>query len=299
MDHRALRHVPRPATQAHRMLRLFSGVLFAVMLLALPLAACVPGSASNEPAGVITFGVTVPITGPDVLEGRYALDGYLLYVNAINQHGGIVVRGKSYRVALDYYDDQSNPTLTAQLYTRLITHDNVNFLLGPYSSLLTAAAVPIAERYGVPMVDGHGSADSAYSSGNKYVFSVISPAKNYLADIIALVRQHDPTAATVALLGADEPFSQEAVAGAAEYAHAHQMSVVYQQRYPQNTADMSAEIVAIKQLNPDMVLVSGHLQDDILFMRQAHAVCLSPKAVGMTVGPALPEFSANLGAQGY
>ncbi len=278
--------------------RIINPLLMLVVLGALPLAACEPITASESPAGTITFGVTIPITGPDVEEGRYALDGYLLYINSVNAQGGLLVGGQRYRLALDYYDDQSNPTLTAQLYQRLVTHDNVNFLLGPYSPRPTAAAAPVAERLGVPMVATHGSADSIYSTKDKFVFSVISPAKDYLRGVIAIVLQHDPTASTVALLGSDEEYSHEVLAGAADYAQQRGMRVVFQQYYPLNPADVSPQIEAMKLAHPDVVLVSGHLQDAILFARQAHALCLSPKAVGITVGPAMSEFRSNLGAQG-
>lgn len=284
--------------QARTYGRVWVWLAFVALALCVPLAACAPVTESPQFDGTITFGATVPITGPDVEEGRYALDGYLLFVNTVNQQGGLLVGGKHYRVALDYYDDQSDPTFTAKLYERLITRDNVNFLLGPYSSLLTAAAAPIAEKYGVPMVAAHGSADSIYASGHKYVFSIISPASDYLRGVIAIVAQKDPTASTVALLGADEPFSHEVLAGAADYAQQRGMKVVFQQYYPLNASDISAQLAAMKQTHPDLVLVSGHLQDTILFVRQAHAICLSPKAVGITVGPAMSEFRANLGAQG-
>lgn len=281
-----------------RAARLALWLAFAALTLCLPLAACDPVVAESGSAGTITFGATIPITGPDVEEGRYTLDGYLLFINTINKQGGLLVAGRRYHVALDYYDDQSNPALTAQLYQKLIVHDNVNFLLGPYSSLLTAAAVPVAERYGVPMVAPHGAADSSYSTHDKYVFSIVSPAKDYLRGIIAIVLQKDPNASTVALLGSNEPFSHEVLAGAAEYAQQRGMKVVYQGYYPRNPPDVSTQILAMRALHPDVVLVSGHLQDSILFARQAHALCLSPKAVGITVGPAMSEFRANLGAQG-
>lgn len=269
---------------------------FALALL-ISLAGCqVPGGPSGF-AGTITFGFTAPLTGPDVEEGRYTLDGYQFFVNTVNAQGGLLVGSNHYRVALDYYDDQSNPTLTAQLYQRLITQDNVNFLLGPYSSLLTAAAVPVAERYGVPLVAAHGAADSIYSTRNRYTWSIISPAKDYLRGIIAVALQRDPAIATVALLGSDEPFSREVLAGAQDYATERGLKTNYLSYYPLNPTDMSAQIAAIKALRPDMILVSGHLQDAILFTRQAHGACLSPKVVGMTVGPATQAFRANLGAE--
>lgn len=273
-------------------------IAFAALLFCLPLAACEPLVSTNAPIDTITFGATIPITGREVEEGRTVLDGYLIYINAINEQGGLLIGGRRYHVALDYYDDQSDPALTARLYQKLITHDNVNFLLGPYSSMLTAAAVPVAERYGVPMVAAHGSASSSYTAHDKYVFSVVSPANDYLRGVIAIVLQKDSTASTVALLGADEPFSHEVLVGAADYAQQRGMKVVYQQYYPLNPTDVSAQLAAMKQLHPDLVLVSGHLQDAILFVRQAHNMCLSPKAVGITVGPAISDFRTNLSADG-
>ena len=71
------------------------------------------------------------------------------------------------------------------------------------------------------MVAPHGSAESIYAHGYRYVFSIVSPAKNYLRGIIAVVLAKDPArAGRVALLGENEPFSREALAGAAEYARA-------------------------------------------------------------------------------
>lgn len=268
------------------------------MLLCLALSACaIPGVGAGTTTGTITFGVTVPITGERAVEGQYSLDGYLFYVNTINKQGGISVGGKRYRVALKYYDDQSQPRRTAALYRQLILQDKVTFLLGPYSSLLTAAAAPVAERYGIPMVAPHGSAEAIYARGFKNVFSIVSPAKNYLRGIIAVVLARDPTARTLALLGENEIFSREAIAGAAEYAQARGMRVVARLSYPSQPASVLGELQAIKRVHPDLLLAAGHLQDAILITRQARQLCLSPKAMGFSVGPSLPGFRSNLGSE--
>src|SRR5947209_6116720 len=92
-----------------------------LLLLCLALSSCaIPGAGGNSTTGTITFGVTVPITGERAVEGQYSLDGYLLYVNTVNSQGGMSVGGKRYRVALKYYDDQSQPRRTSALYRQLI-----------------------------------------------------------------------------------------------------------------------------------------------------------------------------------
>jgi len=267
----------------------------AFCLASLMLVACgLPWSGGGAGDDTIVFGATIPITGPKAEEGRYTRDGYQFYIDTVNQLGGIVIGGKPYKVRLHYYDDASDPARVGPLYERLITQDRVTFLLGPYSSQLTVGAIPIAEKNRVPMVAAHGSAESLYSQDNRYTFSIISPARNYLRGIIALVLAKDPGVRTVALLGADEPFSHEVLDGAADYATEHNLAVVSQALYLLNTDDVRDLLATMKRNNPDLVLVAGHLQDAILIVRQAKQLGVSPKAIGFTSGPSTPEFRANL-----
>ncbi len=252
------------------------------------------GTGGTSDIGTITFGATIPITGERATEGAYSRDGYLFYVHAVNQQGGIVIGGRRYRVELTYYDDQSRPQRTAALYRKLIVEDRVDFLLGPYSSLLTSAAAPLAERYGVPMIAPHGSADSIYAHNYKYVFSIVSPAKNYLRGIIAVALARDPRARTLALLGENEPFSREVLAGAADYARTRGMTVVARESYPSQPSSVVVQLLAIKRARPDVLLAAGHLQDAILIARQVRDLCLAPRALGFSVGPSLPGFRAIL-----
>lgn len=251
-------------------------------------------SGNGTDGGTITFGATISITGELAEEGRYTRDGYLMAINTINREGGINVGGKIYRLALRYYDDESRPDLAQQLYKQLIIEDNVNFLLGPYSSELTEAVAPLAERYHIPLVEGNGAAESIFNHGYHYIFGVQSPAKDYLIGIIAVVLARDPHANTLAILGAEEPFSQEVKAGAIAYAQSKGMHVVYQGDYPTNTQDLSAQLEAIKALHPDVLLGAGHVQDTLLMAKQAQDLCVSPKAMGFSVGPASLIFRPYL-----
>jgi branched-chain amino acid transport system substrate-binding protein len=72
------------------------------------------------------------------------------------------------------------------------------------------------------------------------------------------------------------------------------MQVVFQRNYPVDTRDVSSLLMQVKQQQPDIVLVAGHLQDSLLVARQAKDVNLAPKALGFTAGPSAPEFHANL-----
>jgi branched-chain amino acid transport system substrate-binding protein len=246
-------------------------------------------------ADTVVFGAAISITGKTAKEGEYTRDGYEFAIGQINELGGIKVGDKTYRVELKYYDDETKPERTAQLFEKLINEDKVNLLLGPYGSSPTGTAAPIAERYKVPMVEANGAAESIFSKGYKYTFMILSPAKLYLRGIIDTVRAADSGARTVAILGENESFSKEVAAGAAEYAKEKKMSVVYDELYPTNAQDVSALLTAIKGKNPDLILGSGHLQDSLLIVKQSKDLGVSPKAMGFSVGPSAPEFRANLG----
>ncbi|MDQ2805713.1 MAG: amino acid ABC transporter substrate-binding protein [Chloroflexota bacterium] len=272
----------------------YCGVLLGSLMLAACAGADLPLGHSAEAGGPpILFGATISITGPTAKEGEYTRDGYLLAMDTINRAGGIRVGDKHYRVALQYYDDGSDPARVPPLYQKLLTTDHVNFLLGPYTSALTAAAVPVAEAAQIPLLDAHGSAESLFS-GTHYTFGILSPAANYLRGVIAVVHAKDPTAQTVALLGADEPFAHEVLTGAAAYARDSGLTVVYQAFYPLNPPDLTALLTAVKAQHPDILLGAGHLQDSLLITRQVHELRLAPKALGFTAGPSAPEFRANL-----
>ena len=253
--------------------------------------ACAAGAAS---AGTITLGAAVSLTGKTNNEGKYTKDGYDLAVEAINAAGGVKVGDKCYKFALKSYDDESNADTSAKLTEKLITEDKVNLLLGPYGSGPTRTASVISEKYKVPMVEANGAAEDIFSRGFKYSFGILSPGKNYLRGVLEMALSLDPTLKNVAILVENDVFALEVAAGAKDYAESKGMKVVYNEKYPSATKDVSSLLTVVKGLNPDIILGSGHLEDSILVVKQAKDVGVNAKVWGFSVGPATPEFRASL-----
>ena len=85
----------------------------------------------------ITLGSSISLTGKYATNGLHTQRGYDYAVKVINEAGGVKVGGKSYKLAVKYYDDESTPARGAQLAERLIQQDGVEYMLGPYSSGMT------------------------------------------------------------------------------------------------------------------------------------------------------------------
>src|SRR6266487_5139171 len=106
-----------------------------------------PSTTQNERAADIVsddeirVGLSASVSGKFQLQGQQALNGVLLGQSYANDQGGISINGEIPRaVRLIWYDDASRVSRTRKNVLRLIRDDNVDILLGPYSSILTTAA---------------------------------------------------------------------------------------------------------------------------------------------------------------
>jgi branched-chain amino acid transport system substrate-binding protein len=271
------------------MLRRWVAALTAAALTLLP---AIPAPAQ---ADTILFGAAVSFTGSLAKEGRLTREGYDFWKDYVNEHGGLRVGGKSYHVDINYYDDESNPQTAAHLVERLIDENHVNFILGPYGSATSFAVAAVAERKGIPMVEGNGAAEKIFNQGYRYTFAVLSPARKYLAGIIEFATKRTPRPTSVAITATDEAFSLEIQQGAIELANDHGLHVVYSARYPVNATDVSTIVAAVKASGADMILNAGHLQDALLMHRTLKDQGVQAKIYGYSVGPDTPDFRDTLG----
>lgn len=267
-------------------------------LLGVVVAGALVGWAGGPARGdeVLKIGAPLAATGADAREGALTKQGYDLWAETVNARGGIKVGNAAYKVQIIYYDDQSRPQTSAELTDKLISQDHVNFLLGPYGSPATFADAAIAEKYKMPMVEANGAARKIFQQGYTYVFGALSPADQYAAAMLQAAMTMTPKPETVAVLSADDLFSLEVANGAKDWADHNGLKVVYFQKYPVGTADLSAALTSIKSVHPDILIGSGHLQESLLVMKQAQALDVNAKFFGFTVGPTTPDFVKSLGA---
>lgn len=245
----------------------------------------------------ITFGAALSLTGKTATEGRLVKVGYDIYVNQINARGGFKVGNKTYKVAIKYYDDQSDANTSAKLYEKMINEDGIKLLLGPYSSGITFAASPVAEKYQVPMVAAHAAATTVYDRGFKYLFATLTPVDQYTSNMIKMAAEAKPRGQRVALVHENALFPKASIDAAERQAKAAGLEVVYKEAYPSGTKDFSAMIEAMKARNPDVLIGAGYTGDMLVMARQTSEQKLSVKMIGFTLGPTSPGFVESLGAK--
>ncbi len=261
----------------------------AAALLLFPLQ---PPASAADP---IKVGFSMAMTGAVAQNGKQLLIALQLWRDDVNAKGGLLGRP----VELVYYDDQSNPSNVPGIYTKLITVDKVDLVLGPYATNMVAAAMPVIMQNGKVTVSILGVAVNRHFNYPKY-FSMAPTGpegvKAFSKGFFDLAAEQTPKPETVALLSADAEFARTSADGARENAAADGFKIIYDKSYPPPTTDFAPTVRAIQTANPDIVFVAAYPPDTVGIVRAAREIGLTPKMFGGTmIGLLITPIKTQLG----
>jgi branched-chain amino acid transport system substrate-binding protein len=249
-------------------------------------------------ADEVKIGASISLSGKLTREGNGLKEGYEFWANFVNEKGGIEAGGKNYKVKMIYYDDESNPQRAAKLTEKLITEDKVNFILGPYSSGIAIATSAISERYRYVTILPLANSDKIYTTGYKYVFGVLPVASRDMVPMLDLCLKQSPKPSKLAVIAANSVYPIMVAEGLKEYSKTAGIDLVYYEKFPDDTSDLSSMLSVIKSKNPDLLFEAGYYEHSILINRQLKDLGWTPKALAYSVGPQLPEFAETLKKDG-
>ena len=247
-----------------------------------------PSAMAKVEGDTIILGSAISFTGKYSTNGIHAKNGYDIAIKRINEMGGVTVGGKSYKLTVQYYDDESTPARGAQLAERLVKQDGIKFMLGPYSSGLTKAIAPVTEKYKIPMVEAEGASRSLFTQGYRYLFAVLSTSEQYLASAIDLAAEiakkngKDPSDVRIAMAFENDPFSLDVRQGVVDDAAKYGMQIVIDDKLPRDLSDMSATLTKVRALKPDLLVISGHSKGAATAARQLTELKIDTPMVAMT-----------------
>lgn len=244
--------------------------------------ACALASQAAYAADPIKVGFSMGLTGANGPNGKQLLVAIEIWKDDINAKGGLLGRP----VELVYYDDQTAPPNEAAIYTKLINVDKVDLLLGPYGTNQIAAALPIISQKNLTTIGMLGTAANREAKYKNY-FSMIplgeNPLKEFSRGFFETAMAQNPKPKTVAIVGVDAEFGKNSTDGARLNAKAAGLKVVYDQRYPPSSTDLTPVVRAIKAADPDVVFVASYPPDTVSFIRAAAEAGLAPKMIGGTM----------------
>jgi branched-chain amino acid transport system substrate-binding protein len=258
----------------------FVAVAAVVMLTA---AACSSSSSSSSAAGAktpITVGVSVSLSGDFSADGLATQQGYMTWAAFQNAHGGIL----GHQIVMKFVSDGSSPTQVTTNYQALINIDKVNFVLGPYSSLLTKPASDIANRFGYVMLEGIGGGPSVFTRGLKNVFDVSASATYQLTTLAKWIAATQPKQ-SIAYATMDDPFIKPMVDGARDYLTQQGFTSVVYKVYPLEQTDFTSIASAISKSGAKIVILGTMVNDGNSFIQDFIQNKYNPTIFAEASGP--------------
>ncbi len=268
--------------------------------LALAVALLAAGPALAEDVKV---GAVYPLSGNAANAGKSTLDAVNLAVELVNGSypelaalpsvgkGGLSNLGGA-KIQLLSADHQGKPEEGQSQTLRLITQEHVVAMIGAYHSNVSFTATAVSERQGIPFVVGDSVAKNITSRGFKWLVRVTPIASDFAKNYMEY---------TVAVVNENTDYGTSVGGTVVEQAKSHGFEVVAQIPYNANSTDVSAQVLQLKEKNPDCVIFITYTADAILYMKTLKNLNYQPPMIiGDDAGFADPSFLPAVGdiAQG-
>jgi branched-chain amino acid transport system substrate-binding protein len=238
----------------------------------------------------VVIGFTSSLTGSQEVSSKRQVNGFNLWMEQINEAGGVTLSdGTVVKFEAHTYDDESNAERVQELYTRLITEDNADFLISPYSSGLTSAASIVAEQNGKVMITAGAADDDAYKTGNTSLFQLYTPGSLYMSSTVDMLKELDPEA-KVALVHESDKFSTGVAEGIKPYLEENGFEIVLEEGYASDTADFGPIVNKIASSGATVLLGGGHYNDGTALARALYDRKIGLNFVYLLVAPADTKF---------
>lgn len=270
-----------------------------VLLLAAALAASACGTPPSErDAGSgepITVGISLPLTGDFSQPGGQARRGYEVWASMVNARGGLLGR----KVKLNITDDASNQDTVVSDYTRLITQNKVDLLLGTFSSLLNYPASAVAEKNGMLYVQPAGGAEKIFNRGFKYLFYAQPATAPHQADVFVDWIAAQPAAErpkTAAYPTQDDPFARPVIETMQSRLEKLGVKTVYSTVYPPDTTNFQPIASTLAAKKPDLIAQGAVFEDGVGLVRSLKQIGYSPEMLFQVSAPSnAGQYSKGVG----
>lgn len=245
---------------------------------------------SAEPE-TIKIGVLYLLTGNNATSGNESVATLKVAADIVNEVHDInfpnaktkgIQSMNGARIELITADTQASPEVSATEAERLITEEKVVALIGADMSSCTKTASAVAERYGVPFINGESSSNSLIGRDLDYFFHV-GPVDSTLVDstfdYMDLVKD-DVGIKSVAIAGSDDDAGALFVDLANKGAEKRGYEVKTSFLYAFDPASLSAECLKLKQANADVLLIiSSGTAPAILYVKTLKEMDINFKAI--------------------
>ncbi len=252
------------------------------------ISAVLAGHASAQQT--IKIGAIFPLSGNAASAGVHAKAALETAVDIINnahpelgsfplaKDAGLPGLGGA-KVEVVYADNQGSPATGQNQALRLITEEKVVALTGAYQSGITLTASAIAEKYGIPFVNGESVAANLTERGFKWFFRVTPVASDFAKiyyDFLKDMKAAGAKTDNVALVHDNTEYGTSVASVITSVFKDNGQSIALDIPYAVNATDVQSQVLQLKEKKPDVVIMIAYTSDAILYAKTMQSLDYKP-----------------------
>jgi branched-chain amino acid transport system substrate-binding protein len=241
----------------------------------------------------VKIGAVFPLSGGSASAGVHAKAAIEVAMDIINnahpefgnfpmaKNAGLAGLGGA-KVDVVFADNQGSPATGQNQTLRLITEEKVVAITGAYQSGVTLTASAIAEKYGIPFVNGESVAANLTERGFKWFFRVTPVAADFakiyyefLTDMKAAGAKTD----SVAIVHDNTEYGTSVASVITSAFKEKGQIIALDIAYAVNATDVQGQVLQLKEKKPDVVIMIAYTSDAILYAKTMQSLDYKPPMV--------------------
>ncbi len=247
------------------------------------------GAASAQDK-TVKIGAVFPLSGNAASAGihaKFAIETALDIINnphpelgnfPLAKNAGLAGLGGA-KVEVVFADNQGSPATGQNQALRLITEEKVAALTGSYQSGITLTASAIAEKYGIPFVNGESVAANLTERGFKWFFRTTPIASDFAKvyyDFLQDMKAKGTKVDNVALVHDNTEYGTSVASVITSTFKDKGVSIALDIPYAVNATDVQSQVLQLKEKKPDVVIMIAYASDAILYQKTMQALDYKP-----------------------
>lgn len=234
--------------------------LVMVLVMMLSLTLCATAEAEKK----YTIGGLYPLTGSAASSGKTMQYGINYAIDRINKAGGV----NGYMLDVVWGDTQGDAAVSVTEAENLISEKNVDIVMGCYQSGVTLTASAVGEQYGCPFITANATSEALTAQGYEYFFRLAPTNMMFLRDMVQFCRSYSDEKGldlkTAAICVDNTEVGQQTINYAKYWANENNIEIVGVVTHPSGAADLSSEVLQLKNYNADILIADQYVSDAIL-----------------------------------
>jgi branched-chain amino acid transport system substrate-binding protein len=232
-------------------------------------------AAGAQAQQTITLADVAELSGPGATVGTNWKNGIDLAVAEINAKGGIL----GAKIVVTHADSQSNPG-QARAQVQKALDSNPYVLLGPGYSGSVKVTAPMAQQAGITQIMG-GEAAELTQAGNPYLFRTSFGQQSSMPKIAKYIAE-EVKAKTAAVVWVNNDFGKGGRDMITKEFGTRGVKIVADLSTEAGQADFAADVVKVKNANPDVVFVYLNEEESARILKELQKQGVKAPLIGET-----------------